>query len=787
MLWRKMWREFGVNKTAYLACITVIAIGLMLFVSLSVIVEGLEDTKSSFYSDYRFADGFAVVRGISQTQAERLATVEGVERLDGRLIKDVRVVAPNNEDNVYLRLVSIRPEQTDRLNDVMIVEGMLPTSGAREILVDSAYLEANAVRLGGTIPVIIAGNQVELIVTGSSLSPEFVFALHSPMDIYPDPNVFGVAYIPLDVLQGLFGEESLNSIVFTIAEGYSYEDVEGRLKPRLQSFGLESIYPRKDQISEAMLEQEIVGLQSMITSIPILFLFVAATILYILLKRMVEQQRGQIGILKALGYSNREITVHYLSYALIIGALGGVLGSVAGFFLTFPLMTIYETFYALPGLSGQFSLSYFIKGVLFSTFFGVLAGYFGSKEIRDLQPSEAMRPPAPPLAKETFLERWRGYWNNLTVQGKMATRNAFRNYGRSFFTMIGITFAFSLIAVTWYFTVMMDSLILDQFTKVQTHDVKINFIAPVHSRDARLELSRLRGVNRFEAYLEAPATLKQLWYEEDTVILGIEADSEMYNLLSSDGRRVALPAEGIILSQNLAEKLHAKVGDRLEIESPYAKDKETTVYCEVVDIIPQYLGANGYMEIDALGRLLGQGRISSAALLSVEEGAFPFLKDRFREASGVFSVEERGTLLKKFVELMESYNFMYVVMVIFGILTGFAVIYNSGIVSLSERKRELASLRVMGMTSTEVLQVLSFEQWFISFFGILLGIPMTMFFLQGMAASLNTDIFTIPVKFELQPFLLGTLITVASIWLTQRVIFSKIRGLSMVEALKERD
>jgi len=150
-------------------------------------------------------------------------------------------------------------------------------------------------------------------------------------------------------------------------------------------------------------------------------------------------------------------------------------------------------------------------------------------------------------------------------------------------------------------------------------------------------------------------------------------------------------------------------------------------------------------------------------------------------------VEERGTLLKKFVELMESYNFMYVVMVIFGILTGFAVIYNSGIVSLSERKRELASLRVMGMTSTEVLQVLSFEQWFISFFGILLGIPMSILFLQGMAASLNTDIFTIPVKFELQPFLLGTLVTVASIWLTQRVIFSKIRGLSMVEALKERD
>jgi putative ABC transport system permease protein len=641
------------------------------------------------------------------------------------------------------------------------------------------------VRIGGTIPVIIAGNQVDLIVTGSALSPEFVYALLSPMDIYPDPTIFGVAFIPLDVLQGLFGEDLLNNIIFTIAEGYIYEDVEGRLKPRLQSFGLESIYARKDQISEAMLEQEIVGVQSMVTTIPILFLIVAASILYILLKRMVEQQRGQIGILKALGYSSREITLHYLSYAFIIGALGGVVGSVSGFFLTFPLMTIYETFFALPGLSGQFSLSYFIRGVLFSTLFGVLAGYFGSKEIRDLQPSEAMRPPAPPLTKETFLERWQGYWNSLTVQGKMATRNAFRNFGRSFFTLIGVTFAFCLIAVTWYFTVLMDMLILDQFTKVQTHDVKINFSSPVDSRDARIQLSRLNGVKRFEAYLEAPATLKMLWYEADTVILGIETDSEMYNLLDKEGRRVPLPTEGMLLSQNIADKLHVKAGDRLEIESPYAKDEK--VYCEVVDIIPQYLGANAYMEIDALGRLLGQGRISSAALLAVEEDAYPVLKERFRETSGVFSVEERESLLRKFIELMESYNFMYVVMAAFGILTGFAVIYNSGIVSLSERKRELASLRVMGMTSNEVLQVLTFEQWFISFFGILFGIPVSMLFVYGMSASINTDIFTIPVVFELRLFILGATGTVAAIWLTQRVIFMKIKGLSMVEALKERE
>lgn len=785
MLWKKMWRELRENKAAYLACLAVIAIGLMLFVAMSVLFEGLNEAKNNFYGDYRFADGFAKVRGISQIQVDRLAFVEGISRLEGRRVEDVRVFFPEREENVYLRLVSLRPEQTARLNDVMLQAGTLPAAGSRSILPDPGFLEANGLQTGDTIPVIIAGNQVELTVTGAAISPEFVYAMRTPMDIYPDPATFGVAYLPLDVMQNLFGEESLNDITFTLAPGHTYEDVEGRLKPRLESYGLESIYAREDQLSEVILNQELQSLQSMVTSMPLLFLIVAATILYILLKRMVEQQRGQIGTLKALGYSSREILFHYISYALIIGALGGLFGALLGFWLSYPLMAMYETFFNLPGLTGRFSFYYLVLGVLFSTGFGALAGYFGSKDVLKLQPAEAMKPPAPPSAKQTLLEGWRAYWNNLTVQGKMATRNMFRNLGRSFITLIGVMFAFSLIATTGYFLSLMDVLLVDQFTKVQTHDVKVVFTAPTNSWEARLELSPLPGVNRFEAYLEAPATLQHGWYEKDTVILGLEPESEMYNLLNRNGVKVALPAEGILLSQNLAESLRAEAGSRLEIESPYAKD--SPVYSEVVDIIPQYLGTNAYMDIQALGRLLGQGNISTAALLAVEEGAFPYLKDRYRESAGVFSVEEKSALLNKFQELMESYSFTFWVLALFGILTGFAVIYNSGMVSLSERRRELASLRVMGMTSEEVLQVLSFEQWFVSLFGMLAGVPMTMLFLQGMANAMQNDVFTYPVMFELQPFIIGTVGTAASIWLTQRFIFSKIRQLSMVEALKERE
>lgn len=785
MLRRKMWRDLLENKTAYLACAAVIAIGLMVFVSMSVIFQSLSEARESFYRDYHFADGFARVRAISESHTERLALLEGIDRLEGRLVRDARVHFPDRAENVFLRLVSVTLEQDDRLNNVLVLAGRLPSAGTQGVLLDPDFMEANGLEPGSNFQVLIHGEKVTLHVTGSGYSPEFIYAMRTPMDVFPDPATFGIAYLCLNVMQELLGQEALNDLSFTLADGYTFQDVEDSLETRLEAHGLEALYARKDQTSEAMLSMELQSLQVMVSSMPLLFLAIAAIILYILLKRMVEQQRGQIGTLKAFGFSNQEILLHYLTYALVISAAGGLSGGLLGSWLTYPMMAMYETFFNLPGLTGRFSWLHLLGGLLFSIGFGALAGYLGAKGVLALRPAEAMRPAAPPMAKRTLLEGWHLYWNNLNVQGKMATRNLFRNKARSFLTVLGVMSAFSLIATTGYFLSMFDVLLLDQFTKVQTHDIKVVFNAPADYRHVQRELARLPGINRAEAFLEAPAKLKHGWLEDEAVILGIEQDSILYNLLDSRGERVPLPPYGIALSQKLAESLQAELGDRLEVESPFAE--ESPVYIRVSDIVPQHLGINAYMELEALSRLLGQNHLGTAILLAATDGTYPVLKERYRESPLVFAVEGKGALLQKFNEMMESYGYTVWLLAGFGLLTAFAVIYNSGLVSLSERKRELASLRVLGLTSGEVLQVLTFEQWFISLFGILAGVPATMLLIHGMADAMESDLFSFPVLFEWQPFIIGTLGTAASIWLTHQVLAVKVRKLSMVEVLKERD
>ncbi len=786
MLWRKLLRDLKDNKAAYIACVVVIGIGLMVFTFSAIVLENLQAAKDDFYRDYNFADGFIRVRGIPDAEINRIKQIEGVAYLEGRLVKDVRVLLPGKDESIFLRLVSTVPGEREGLNRVQMLKGEEPDGRSRDLVVAPDFFAANELNLGDILPVIAAGHIYDLRISGVGQSPEFVYALRTAQDIYPNPETFGIAHVPLSVMRSIFQEgESYNDLVFSLNPGYSYEDVEARMKPRLERYGLESMYPKKDQVSEVILNQELDQMRGMVTTLPVLFLFVAAVILYILIKRMVEQQRGQIGTLKAFGYTNREILVHYISYAVIIGIAGGILGGLSGIWISFPLTELYKEFFSLPGLESHFSLKYMLADILMATSFSLVAGYFAGTDILKLQPAEAMRPPTPPEGGKTWLEQQQLYWNCLNIQGKMATRNIFRNKARAFFTMLGITFAFAMIATTWYFQAITEVMITDQFVKVQTHSAKVVFSSP-QAKDAVVrEIGRFPGVNRVEPVLEVPALLRHNWHEKGSVIMGLSQDSQMYNILTDSGEKLHPPSNGVLLSSRLAELLEVKQGDFIEIDSFYNGGKAVNV--EVVDVVPQYLGVNAFMEIDALSALLKQSKMATSVLVDLEQDSLSALKDKYQDSERIAVVEDRGAMLATFNELMESYGYMIYVLAIFALITGFAVVYNSSIVSLSERQRELASLRVLGMSPGEVLQILTFEQWFISIFAMITGIPLTILLIKGMADSMNNDMFSIPFIVEFFPFIMAILGTAFFVVIAQWTINKKIHKLSMVEVLKERD
>ncbi len=786
ILYKKMMRDIMHHKLVYISSALVIVIGLSMYTSMFMVMENLQAAMDEFYEDSNFADGFASLTGVPVGAIDDLQRTEGVDRLQGRFVKDVRIYEKDISVPRYLRLVSIDMEEERLLNSPFVEEGAPLENSSDGVWLDVKFYDANSLSLGDNVEIIAEGTREELDIRGSAISPDFIYAIRSIQEIYPDPNTFGIAYIEYSNMETLFREKGMyNEISFTLKDGYTYDDVESRLEDKLKRYGLKSIYEREDQVSHSILTGELEQLQGTALVFPLIFLGIASFVLYIMLKRIVEQQRGQIGIMKAFGYTKREVLLHYMGYSIIVGVAGGIFGGIAGIWLAYFYTELYREFFAFPNLSSTFSIRYFIEANIISILFSIVAGYSGTRKILKLKPADALRPPVLAMLHTIWLERFKILWRAFGTQTKMAFRNLFRNKARSLFTMLGIVFVFSIVTTTVSFQRVIQIMMSEQFEKVQTYDVKMSFYSPIDKKGTYREILKRDYVRDAETFLEAPIKIKNGWREKEAVCIGMEIDGRLYNIIDDSGNILRPPTDGMMVSEKIANSMDIIVGDIVEIESPWASKDNISV--TITGIIPQHFGVNTYMEISSFCSLIGQDEMATSLLLDIEDGYLGKLNDDYINAQNVVSIERREKTIETFNELMASYAYMQWIFVIFGIIAGFAVVYTSSTIIFSERKRELSSLRVMGMTRAEVFRIIAIEQWGICAGAITVGVPVTYVMRDSIAEGVSTDLFSIPLGIDSVSFLASIVVTFMSIAFAQVSVYRKIKRLNFVDVLKERE
>jgi len=781
----KLLRDLWTLRGQALAIAAVIVSGVTTLVMFLSTLDSLEATQARYYREYRFADLFATLERAPERLRHRIARLPGVERVQSRVVAAVNLEVAGFDEPVSGRLISLPDDGRARLNALYIVRGRTIIDGrAEEVVVSESFARAHNFNPGDRLHAIINGRRQPLTIVGTAQSPEYIYQF-PPGAFFPDHKRYGILWMartPLAAAQDMEG--AFNDLTLRLADDASEAQLIDRLDLMLHRYGGTGAYGRADQLSHRFLTEELHGLAVSARIFPAIFLGVAAFLLHVVLNRLIGTQREQIAILKAFGYGRGAIAGHYTLLVLAIVAIGAVAGSLLGIYWGRGLSRLYAELYQFPFLDYRVRPAVLAVPLLV-TAAAALAGTLSAvRRAAALPPAEAMRPESPVTYHATLVERL-GLQRWFAQPTRMILRHLERRPVKSLLSVVGVALACGIMMVGSFQEDAVRYMVGVQYGLSQRDDATVLFTDPT-SRRAVHELNRLPGVRHAEGFRSVPVRLRYGHRSYRTAVEGTEPDGVLARPLDQRLHPLPLPPAGMVLTDYLAAELGVGVGDTVTVE--VLEGARPVRQVTVTAFSHQYLGVSALMPIAALNRLLGEGNALSGAYLALAPGADRAVYNRLREMPRVASVILREAAVKSFYDtIAETILFFSFIANLLGASIAFGVVYNTARIALSERGRELASLRVLGFTRGEISYILLGELALIT----LLAIPLGFLFGRGLcallAAAFENDLYRIALVLEPPTYAGAALVVLLSALLSGAVVWRQLGRLDLVAVLKTRE
>ena len=782
---RKLLRDIWSLKGQAFAIALVIGAGVAMFIMYLSTFASLRATQATYYERYRFADVFAGLTRAPLYLRDRVAEIPGVARVEARVVVDVSLDVEGLTEPASARLIGIEIPRVPSLNDLFLRRGRYPAPGrSDEVVVSEAFATSRELVPGDTVGAVINGRRRDLEIVGVGLSPEYIYTVR-PGELVPDDSRFAIIWMDGRSLSAAFDMEGgFNHVAVTRAPGASEDDIIARLDRLIAPYGGLGAYPRSLQTSHWYLDNELRQLQSVGLILPIVFLLVAAFLLNVVLTRIVSVQREQIAALKALGYTNGELSWHYGKLSLVIGAAGAVIGVLAGAGLGSAMTSMYNEFFRFPTLMYHMPPNVVVVGVLVSFVASGLGALNAVRRVAALPPAEAMRPEAPPHYGRSVAERM-GLARFLSAPVRMILRNVGGHPVRAATSVSGIAAAVALLILGTFFLDSIAVLMEQQFFVVQRQDVTVNFVLPASGRSL-YEVGRLPGVMHAEPTRALPARLRAAQHARIVSVQGLVAQPDLNRVVDVNGTAMRLPPGGLVLSLKLSQVLDAQVGDEILIE--VLDGRRRTEFVRVSGIVEEYMGTSAYMEIDALRRLAGEGDTLTGAFLKVDPALTDALYARLKDIPAVAGVGLKRTSINSFNKTLgETFYVMIFFNLLFsGVIAG-GVVYNAARVSFSERSRELASLRVLGFTRGEISFILLGELAVVTIIAIPVGLLVGYLCAAALVAAFNTELYRFPLVVTSRTFAFAATSVIVAATLSGLAVRRRLDHLDLVAVLKTRE
>ena len=782
---RKLWRDLWHLRGQAFAIALVIAGGVATYVMAASTLHSLQLTRASFYREYRFGDVFATLKRAPERLQARIASIPGVERVETRVLAAVNLDIPGYADPASGLLISVPDHGAPLLNDLYLRRGRtVDPQRDDEVMVAEAFALAHGFQLGDHVYATINGRRKGLTIVGVVLSPEYVYQIR-PGEIIPDFEGYGVLWMartPLATAYDMDG--AFNAVSLTLRVDAGLPDVLARLDTLLEPFGGLGAYARADQISHRFLNEEFRQLKQMAKIYPFIFLGVSAFLLNVVVTRLVSTQRDQIAVLKAFGYANLAVGWHYAKLTLAIVFLGAGLGVLIGARFGRAMSDMYQQFYRFPFLRYELELRVAIVAVAIGTVAALAGTILAIRRAVRLPPAEAMRPEPPARYRETPLERL-GLKRFFSQPTRMIVRSIARRPWKAALSVTGIALACAILVVAFFLWDAIDHMVRVQYGLAQREDLTVVLVEPTSFR-ALYELESLDGVTHGEAFRTVPARLRFAHRTYRTSIQGIQPDGDLFRLLDVRLRPIAPPVEGVVLTEYLGRLLGVRPGDLLTVE--VLEGSRPVRQVRVAALVEQYIGVSAFMSRPALNRLLREGDAVSGAYLAVDARRQPEVYRALDQMPRVAATAVHEKVIRNFYDTMAEsmLGFAFFTSLFAGIVA-FGVVYNSARISLSERGRELASLRVLGLTRGEIAYILLGELAALTLAAVPLGFVIGHGFCAYMTAAMQTDLFRIPLIVQPRTYAIAATVVLASGVISGLVVRGRLNRLDLVAVLKTRE
>ncbi len=782
---RKLLRDLWSLKGQAFAITLVVMTGVATFIMFISTMDSLNLTRQKYYRDFNFSDVFVNLKRAPESLKSRIAEIPGVNVVETRVSAEVKLDIPGFSEPVIGKLVSIPDNGKPLLNGLYIRKGRLVDPAKdNEVVISETFASAHDFRIGDSFGAIINGRWKTLRIVGVALSPEFVLQMR-PDAVSPDFKRYGVLWMARDALSQAYDMDgAFNDVVLTVSPHADVDEVITRLDNLLDRYGSLGAYAREDQLSHRIMTDEFRQLKRSAEIFPTIFIAVSAFLLNVVISRIVSTQREQIAALKAFGYSNFQVGVHYAQLVILITLVGVVIGTGLGIWMGKALGNVYMSVYRFPFLI--YRLRFIVAGsaALITLASALLGTIHAVWKAASQPPAEALRPEPPARYRKSLIENT-PLARFLTQPTKIIVRNIERKPLRSFFTALGIATACATMLTSGFFQDAVKYIVNVQFVFSQKEDLSVSFTEPTSGR-AVYDLMGVRGVRYAEGYRVVPVRFRNGNRTYKTVITGIESGSRLRHILDVNLKAHPVPAEGIILTDYFREVLDIKTGDMLTVE--ILEGSKPIRRVPVVGFVQQYIGLVGYMDRKSLNRMMQEGSAVSGAYVTVDPMSMDRLYREFIEMPRVAGTVVRRDEVKNFYETQARAMlfFTFIAMLMSGAIA-FGVVYNSMRIALSERSRELSSLRVLGYTRGEISYILLGELGLLTLAAIPLGFAMGKGLCIYIARALGSDLFRVPVVIEPGTYSLAATVVLVSAVFSSLVVRRRLDRLNLVEVLKTKE